>query len=153
MRTAWIGVCCLLAACAPQFTETFLDPDAPLPVNEARFTEFPDLLHMAFRESCQGPADSYAATGQNKAQCQTVPSPDVAAGLLLRYDGALDVPYIVLERQTRAVDNGFVVGISYFASVPKRSGADQRIYLRSRNLDQTIADLFRAFGGDPIPRP
>lgn len=150
MRIALIGLCGLIAACAPQYTETFVTPGTPLPVNEARFTDRPELLHMAFRESCQGPADSYKTLGRDRVQCQTVPPPDVAAGLLLRYDGALDVPHIVVERQTRQVENGFIVAISYFASVPKRSGNDQRIYLRSRDLDLTIAELFRAFGGEPI---
>ena len=150
MRFLILALPLLCAACAPQYTERTAEPNAKLPVNEARFAERPELLHMAFRDSCQGPTDSYANFGANRARCQMIPPPDVAAGLLVRFDGALDIPKIIVERETRAADDGFVVGISYFATVPKKSGASQRVYLRSRDLDRTIENLFRAFGGTPI---
>ncbi len=139
-----------LAACAPQFSETRLAPGAPLPVNEARFAETPELLHDAFRDSCQGPNDDYKPLGRNGARCRILPPPDIAAQLLLRYDGALEVPYIIVERKTRQDDDGVVVSVGYFASVPLKSGAEQRVYLRSNRLERTIDDLFRAFGGEPI---
>lgn len=151
MRYTFLALLLLgAAACAPQYTERTAEPGTTLPVNEARFAERPELLHMAFRDSCQGPTDSYAKLSGDKARCQMIPPPDVAAGLLVRFDGALDIPKIVVERSTRAVEGGYVVGISYFATVPKKSGNRQRVYLRSRDLDRTIERLFLAFGGTPL---
>ena len=150
MRTIILGLFALTAACAPRFTETSVAPGEALPINEARFSERPERLHQAFQESCSRPTDSYTTNGANQARCQMVPPPDIAAGLLVRFDGALEIPMIVVERVTREDEDGYVVGISYFANVPKKSGGNQRVYIRSRNLDRTIANLFRAFGGNPI---
>ena len=150
MRTFILGLIGLTAACAPQYSQTQLEPGTPFPINEARFDERPEQLHLAFRASCQGPADSYSDRGADEAICQMIPPPDVAAGLIVQFDGALEVPMIVVERMTRKVDDGYVVGISYFATVPKKSGNDQRVYLRSRGLDRIIENLFRAYGGRPI---
>ncbi len=150
MRTYILGCLALLGACSPQYTETRLAPGTPPPINEAVFSDRPDTLHAAFRDSCRGPSETYTALSRDSARCRMIPPPDVAAGLVLRYDGALEVPHIVIERKTRRVDEGYVVGIEYFATVPQRSGADQRVYLRSDSLDRTISNLFRAFGGTPI---
>ncbi len=150
MRSYIWGLALLSSACAPQYVERTADPDAALPINEARFAERPERLHNAFRDSCQGPTDSYTVIGADKARCQMIPPPDVAAGLLVRFDGALAIPKIIVERVTRQAEDNYVVGISYFATVPKKSGANQRVYLRSRDLDRTIERLFRAFGGEPI---
>lgn len=150
MRSYILVLAGLISGCAPQYVERTATTDAELPVNEARFDERPERLHAAFRDSCQGPTDSYSVIGQDQARCQMIPPPDVAAGLLVQFDGALEIPKIIVERMTRPADDGFVVGISYFASVPKKSGGNQRVYLRSRDLDRTIATLFRAFGGTPL---
>lgn len=150
MRTYILGLMGLIAACSPQYTETRAKPGDPLPINEARFAEAPDLLHEAFAASCQGPTDDYKIVSTNTARCKMVPSPDIAASLIVRYDGALEVPHIVVERQTRSDADGYVVGISYFATVPQKSGALQRVYLNSPQLNRTFDQLFRAFGGSPI---
>lgn len=150
MRTYILGVLGLIAACTPQYTETRLAPGESLPISEAVFTKQPDLLHQAFRAACQGPTDVYKILDRNTAHCRMVPPADIAASLIVRYDGALKVPHIVVERRTRAVEGKFVVGISYFASVPQKSGRTQRVYLRSRELDRTFQSLFRNFGGVPL---
>lgn len=150
MRTYILGVMGLIAACSPQYTETRAQPGDRLPVSEARFTEAPDLLHEAFAAFCQGPTDDYKTLGRDGARCKMIPSPDIAASLIVRYDGALEVPHIVVERRTRTEGDGYVVGISYFASVPQKSGALQRVYLVSPHLHRTFDELFRAFGGEPI---
>ena len=150
MRPYMLCVFAALTACAPQYTETLLAPGASAPVNEARFAARPDLLHQAFRDSCQGPTDEYSAPDGTTGRCQMVPSPDIAANLILRYDGALEIPHIVVERQTRPVSDGYVVAISYFASIPQKAGAPRRVYLRSPELDRNFAALFEAFGGVPL---
>lgn len=150
MRAYILGVLGLIAACSPQYTETRAQPGDSLPVNEARFLKEPELLHEAFAASCQGPTDDYKQVNPSMARCKMVPSPDIAASLIVRYDGALEIPHIVVEQRTRAEGEAYIVGISYFASVPQKSGALQRVYLNSPQLNRTFDQLFRAFGGEPI---
>jgi hypothetical protein len=119
-------------------------------VSEARFSEKPEILHQAFAESCKGPTDQYKVLPGGDARCQMVPSADIAASLLLRYDGALAIPYIVVERRTRLEGEAYIVGISYFATVPQKSGSLQPVYMNSPQLNRTFDNLFRAFGGTPI---
>ncbi len=150
MRAFSLGLALLCAACAPQYTETRLEPGQAVPVNEARFAEKPEMLFQAFEAACDGPSDVYTELRGDKARCRILPPPDVAAPLLLRYDGALEIPYIFIERKLRQDEDGFVVTFDYFASVPLKSGKEQRVYLRSPRLDRNIDNLFEAFGGQPI---
>jgi hypothetical protein len=125
-------------------------PDTVLPVSKARFDSRPDQFYAAFAASCQGPADEYRTLGRDSAQCRMKPTPEIAAGLIFRYDGALEIPRIVVEQKTEQKDGNVVVSISYFATVPQKSGGQQRVYLRSRQLDRDFDNLFRLFGGTPI---
>ncbi|MEO9515411.1 MAG: hypothetical protein ABJH45_22820 [Paracoccaceae bacterium] len=150
MRFNILGLALLCAACAPQYTETRLEPGQSAPVNEARFTEQPERLFQAFEAACDGPKDVYTELRDGSAQCRILPPPDVAAPLLLRFDGALEIPYIFIKRRTRKDGDSFIVTFDYFASVPLKTGNQQKVYLRSPRIDQNIDQLFQAFGGTPI---
>ena len=150
MRVYILGLTLLCGACAPQYTETRLEPGQSGPVNEARFTEQPKQLFKAFEASCDGPADVYTEQRNGDARCRILPPPDVAGSLLLRFDAALEIPYIFIERTSRKEGDGFVVTFDYFASVPLKTGNEQRVYLRSPRIDENIDELFMAFGGTPI---
>ena len=139
-----------LIGCSTEYTETLLQPGDSARVNEALYVVEPQGLYAAFRESCTGPGSKYTALGATGARCRLVPSPDLAAQLLLRYDGALDVPYYFIERRTRAQGNAFVITLDYFASVPLKNGREKRIYLRSNRLDRRIDEMFVRTGGQPI---
>ncbi|MEO9898292.1 MAG: hypothetical protein ABJD13_06920 [Paracoccaceae bacterium] len=150
MRFNILGLTLLCAACTPLYTETRLEPGQSAPVNEARFSEPPEQLFEAFKEACDGPKDVYTELRDGSAQCRILPPPDVAAPLLLRFDGALEIPYIFIKRRTRKDGDGFIVTFDYFASVPLKTGNQQKVYLRSPRIDQNIDQLFQAFGGTPI---
>lgn len=139
-----------LCGCAGPFTETRLAPGATPPVSQARFAEEPKNFHSAFEDLCAGPTDTYSIQSRTTARCRTVVDPETAAMLIVRYDGALEIPYFVAERVTTNSPEGFVVSLSYFATLQLKSGSEQRVYLRSRRFEDTIDNLFRAFGGEPI---
>lgn len=139
-----------LIGCSPNFTETEVEPGQTVRVNQALYVEEPQILYTAFRNSCDGPGSQYKELGPNGAQCRLAPTPDVAAELLLRFDGDLGIPYYFIERRTQAASEGFVVTLDYFASVPLKNGKERRVYLRSKRLDRQIDQMFVQTGGTPI---
>ena len=81
-------------------------------------------------------------------QCRIPPPPDVAAFLVLQYDGALVAPTLVVQKETaRDAANAFVVELSYFAEVIQKSGNARRIYFKQRSLDGLMDELLAATGG------
>ena len=150
LRIIHIFFAAALAGCSPQLTETRLAPGQDVRVNEALYIVEPTGLYTAFRESCQGPGTQYKALGATGAQCRLVPTPDIAAQLIVRYDGALDIPYYFIERRTRQSEDGFVISFDYFATVPQKNGSEQRVYVRTRRLDRQIDEMFRLTGGQPL---
>ncbi|MEP6197061.1 MAG: hypothetical protein ABJ162_01530 [Erythrobacter sp.] len=71
----------------------------------------------------------------------------MAAFLLVQYDGALEAPTLVVQKQTDADADAFVVELSYFAEVVQKSGNPRRIYFKQRSLDQLMDQLLVATGG------
>ncbi|MEL6449640.1 MAG: hypothetical protein AAFQ19_00150 [Pseudomonadota bacterium] len=80
-------------------------------------------------------------------QCRILPPPDVAAFLLLQYDGALEAPTLVVQKETDPADGTYVVELSYFAEVVQKSGKPRRIYFKQRELDRLMDQLLAATGG------
>ncbi len=136
-----------LSACAPQYVETSVEPGQDLPVRRALFTEAPAPLDAAFRSSCDSPGDELRQISRAVVQCRILPPPDVAAFLLLQYDGALEAPTLVVQKETDQSDGSYVVELSYFAEVVQKSGNPRRIYFKQRDLDSLMDELLAATGG------
>ncbi len=137
-----------LTACAPQYVETVVADEQDLPVRRAIFEENPQPLDAAFRSSCDSPGDELRVVSSRVVQCRIPPPPDVAAFLVLQYDGALAAPTLVVQKETgRGSDSGFVVELSYFAEVIQKSGNPRRIYFKQRTLDSLMDELLTATGG------
>ncbi len=136
-----------LGACAPQYVETIATSDQDLPVRRAVFDQTPAPLDLAFRSSCDSPGDELRQVSRSVLQCRILPPPDLAAFLLLQYDGALQVPALVVQKQTDRDAEEFVVELSYFAEVVQKSGNPRRIYFKQRDLDRLMDDLLVATGG------
>ncbi|KIC48581.1 hypothetical protein RA29_12710 [Tateyamaria sp. ANG-S1] len=118
-----------------------------LPVRRATFAANPAPLDDAFRSSCNAPGDTLRTVSRSVVQCRILPPPDVAAFLLLRYDGALEAPTLVVQKETDRNNGDYVVELSYFAEVVQKSGNPRRIYIKQRALDQLMDQLLIATGG------
>ena len=136
-----------LGACAPQYVETIATSEQDLPVRRALFETQPVPLDTAFRSSCDSPGDELRQVSRSTVQCRILPPPDVAAFLLLQYDGALEAPTLVVQKQTNPDNGTFVVELSYFAEVVQKSGNPRRIYFKQRALDDLMDRLLSATGG------
>ncbi len=138
-----VGLC----ACAPQYVETLVEPGQDLPVRRAVFEESPKPLDAAFRSSCDSPGDTLKQVSRAVIQCRILPPPDVAAFLVLQYDGALEAPTLVVQKETATSDGNVVVELSYFAEVVQKSGNPRRIYFKQPELDRLMDQLLAATGG------
>ena len=136
-----------LGACAPQYVETVATSGQDLPVRRAVFEQTPEPLDLAFRSSCDSPGDELRQVSRNVVQCRILPPPDLAAFLVLQYDGALKAPTLVVQKQTDRNAEDYVVELSYFAEVVQKSGNPRRIYFKQRDLDRLMDQLLTATGG------
>lgn len=147
MRPLLIVLTVVLGACAPQYVETLATSEQDLPVRRAVFEANPAPLDSAFRSSCDAPGDILRQVSRTVIQCRILPPPDVAAFLLLQYDGALEAPTLVVQKETDPADGTYVVELSYFAEVVQKSGKPRRIYFKQRELDRLMDQLLAATGG------
>lgn len=147
MRPIFIVLMAALGACAPQYVETLATSDQDLPVRRAVFEQTPEPLDVAFRSSCDSPGDELRQISRSVVQCRILPPPDLAAFLVLQYDGALQAPTLVVQKQTDRDADDYVVELSYFAEVVQKSGNPRRIYFKQRDLDTLMDQLLEATGG------
>lgn len=136
-----------LSACAPQYVERVAASEQDLPVRRATFAANPTPLDTAFRSYCNAPGDELREVSRSVVQCRILPPPNIAAFLLLRYDGALEAPSLVVQKQTDRAEDTFVVELSYFAEVVQKSGNPRRIYIKQQTLDDQMDRLLAANGG------
>lgn len=136
-----------LSACAPQYVERLATSEQDLPVRSAVFDTDPQTLDAAFRDTCDSPGDELRDVRGGIVQCRILPPPDVAAFLVLQYEGALEVPNLVVQKETSQEGDAFVVELSYFAEVVQKSGNPRRIYFKQPALDRLMDRLLTATGG------
>lgn len=133
-----------LTACAPQDIE----PSS----GKARFSEFPEPLFAAFRESCTGPARTFRSSGRNNAECMELMPPYLTAAFILDYTGITeDLPRLVIRFQAEPDAGSFVVQNDLFVNVPQREGAPRQIPFESQNLRRQLDVLYVNAGGVPEP--
>lgn len=147
MRPIFTALLVALGACTPQYVETIATSEQDLPVRRAVFAETPAPLDVAFRSSCDSPGDELRIVSRSVLQCRILPPPDLAAFLVLQYDGALQAPTLVVQKKTAMDADDFVVELSYFAEVVQKSGNPRRIYFKQRDLDSLMDQLLAATGG------
>ncbi|MEL7098946.1 MAG: hypothetical protein AAGM84_08975 [Pseudomonadota bacterium] len=141
------AVALLLGACTPQYVERVATSEQDLPERVAIFPGAPTVLRDSFRAACTDPGDQFVRVNRQIRQCRSLPTPDLAAFLLVQYDGALEVPKLIIQTEERGTGSSVEVGFSYFAEVTQKSGGVRRIYFRDRQLDAFIDRLLVAAGG------
>jgi len=137
----------VLSACTPQYVERVASATEALPERTALFPGAPTQLRSSFRAACTDPGDQYLRRSGGIRQCRSLPTPELAAFLLVQYDGALEVPKLIIQTEERGTGAPVEVGFSYFAEVTQKSGSVQRVYFRDRELDGFIDRLLVATGG------
>jgi hypothetical protein len=147
LRPAFAMILLALSACAPQYIETVATSEQDLPARRATFAQSPEPLNETFTALCDSPGDVVRQVSASVVQCRMLPPPDFAAFLVLQYDGALQAPALVVQKQTAQKDDAYVVELSYFAEVMQKSGSPRRVYFRQRRMDAVMDGLLTATGG------
>lgn len=148
MRTV-LPLFILVAACAPQYEERTIRNPQDLPARVAKFESRPTTLDSAFEAACNTPGDRFLKMSRDLVQCRIPPSPDMAAFLVLQYDGALEAPTLVMQKRTSAHQDDYIVEMSYFAEVRQKSGGARKIYFKQRRMDRMVDQLLSSTGGTP----
>ena len=142
MHRCLIPAILFLAACAPQ--------DIGPSSGKARFSEYPQSLFDAFRDSCTGPTRAFQSTGRNSAECRELMPPQVTAAFILEYSGVTDdLPRLVIRFQAQPEADTYLVSNDVFVNVPQRSGGPRQVPFQDKRLRQQLDLLYLNAGGVP----
>lgn len=155
MARVWTGLAAgaltALAACAPQDVSISQTSPQDVPVRRAAFDANPTVLHAVFQRACSDPGDEYSEPDGRTARCDSLPTAEGAAFLLLLFDAELEVPKLVMQKTTKPdADAGFVVELSYYAEITAKSGGRQRIYVPRKDMDRLLDQILAMSGGTPL---
>lgn len=144
------GLCALLLVTACAVGQHA--PVAGTPgLERAFFAEYPADLLAAAAAACADPGQNVSLPSRDEVICETLPTPDAAASLILSYDGTIeDLPSFVTGFATIAADGGYIVTAQNYIRVPRRSLPPVEIRLRDAILRDTMQRLLLAAGGTII---
>lgn len=147
VRTAFAlpALAIALSACAPM-------PDLAAPgpgVQSAFFATYPQDLLMAAYQACSGPAQT-ARRSDRSMTCETLPTPEAAAGLILAHNGSVaDLPTYVIGFRADPVEGGYLVSADSYVRIPQRGGTVAQVRLPDPNVSDLMRSLLLAAGGEP----
>lgn len=159
-----LATCLALPACgfvwrgegpAPLGAVTLVDPAIAPDAGrqQAFFQSYPDLLLTAAVAACRNPGQRPVQPGPGHVRCESLPTPEAAAGLILAYDGTVEaLPLFIVAFSTERAEGGYVVTADNYISVPQRSGAIREVRLADAALEQNMRALLAAAGGEALAR-
>jgi len=123
-------------------------------IQQALFTERPDDLLRAAAEACIEPGQFLLRPGPDSVTCESLPMPEIAAALILRYDGTVsDLPRYVISFTAAALRDGYLVTTENFIRVPQRQGPALLIRLQDPMITDAFRDMLIAAGGTLVTAP
>lgn len=149
-----------LAGCGPQPPAVMLPTvpaAAPAPgelwpgQRQAVFDDNPSAFLAAARVACNGPGQSPVVPSPRTLRCETLPTPDIAATLILLYGGTVEaLPVYVVSFTSEPKDDGYVVTADSYVVVPRADGTELVVRLIDPEVEAAMTDLLVAAGGRPI---
>ena len=117
----------------------------------AYFAEFPAALFAAVQGGCQRDSDTLIQVSRTELVCESLPTPEAAASLILNFDGEVtSLPLFVTTLKAEESGNGFAVTTEYFYLVPQKSGEVAQIRFREPQVERMIRRIFATAGGQAI---
>jgi hypothetical protein len=127
--------------------------DGPLQPGQrqAHFSAYPDRLFSAARAACSAPGQVPTEPAPGLLRCETLPTPDIAATLILAYGGTVEaLPLYVVSFSAAPDTAGYLVTADSYVAVPQTDGTLREIRLPDPAVEASLVDLLVAAGGDPI---
>lgn len=162
MRWNWPIAVMLLGACAPRIDvlpPTTSLPAATLPASTraaagrqtAFFATYPETLLSAAVAACRSPGQTPVQPAPGQVRCESLPTPEAAASLILTYDGTIEaLPLFIVAFAAEPTPGGYLVTADNYIAVPQRSGAVREVRLSDATLDANMRDLLEAAGGESL---
>ena len=123
-------------------------------VQQAFFAEPPDALLLAAAEACVEPGQFLLRPGPGRVTCESLPMPEIAAALILRYEGTVsELPRYVISFAVDPLPEGYLVTTENFIRVPQRQGPALLVRLQDPLITQAFGNMLTAAGGTLIPTP
>ena len=133
------------ASCSPRIAPSSTDAPGR---QSALFETFPGTLFEAISAGCQSEADTLFRVSETELVCESLPSPQAAAGLILQFEGDLEeLPTFVTTLQAIERLEGFVVTTEYFYRVPQRNGDIAIVRFSQPRIESTVRRVFASAGG------
>jgi hypothetical protein len=119
--------------------------------SRAFFPSFPDRLLTAAVQACNSPGQRPESPSANTVRCLSLPTPDVAAALILSYDGTIaDLPLYVVSFDTIPSDGGYIVTADSYVTVPQTDGTIRTVRLMDPVVASEMMDLLTTAGGTAV---
>ncbi len=158
MRARIFTVLCLLAGCAPVEYLPMVEEAPPakqgmLPAGQqkASFPTYPQGLLDAALAACDNPGQTPRRPAPDTVICETLPTPDAAAALILRFDGTVDaLPLFVISFQARPQGTAYIVTADSYVTVPQLDGTIRQVRLVDSGVGSSMTGLLTAAGGTPV---
>ena len=123
-------------------------------IQQAFFSEPPDALLLAAAEACVEPGQFLLRPGPGRVTCESLPTPEIAAALILRYDGTVsELPRYVISFAADPLPQGYLVTTENFIRVPQRQGPPLLIRLQDPLITQAFRNMLIAAGGTLVTAP
>jgi hypothetical protein len=161
MRRTWLIAVLLLGACAPRTglapaPDAAVDPDMAAVMTVGRqtafFATYPDMLLTAAFEACANPGQRPVRPAPDEVRCETLPTPEAAASLILTYEGTIEaLPLFIVSFAAEPAPGGYLVTADNYIAVPQRNGQIREVRLSDARLDANMRALLEAAGGESIP--
>ncbi|MEM1237368.1 MAG: hypothetical protein AAGI10_10390 [Pseudomonadota bacterium] len=137
-----------LAGCAQTISQSVNDAPGR---QSAYFAEFPTALFEAVQGGCQRESDTLIEISSSEVVCESLPTPQEAASLILRFDGEVTaLPLFVTTLKAVESGTGFKVTTEYFYLVPQKSGVVAQIRFREPEVERLVRRIFTSAGGQAI---
>jgi len=118
------------------------------------FSEFPDRLFEIAEQVCDDPNETLTKRSRSDIECESLPTPEAAAALILRFDGDIQrLPTLVNTLEAERFGEGYMVLAQYFFRVPQLGGDTIVVRLPQRQADDALRRIFVRAGGVPVPIP
>ncbi len=117
----------------------------------AYFAEFPEQLYTTIAANCQSDADQLFRPSHKALICETLPSPDTAAALILQFDGEIsEIPIFVTTLNAEQSGSGYAITTQYFYIVPQKNDEVAVVRIAEPRTERVVRRAFELAGGVPI---
>ncbi len=153
MRKAAIGVFFAVAACAPpQDLVPVVSGAGPAEgAAQAYFKAYPGHFFEAAAAVCTQPGQELVRPDAHEVRCESFPTPEVAAALILQFDGTVEaLPQFVIAFRGANDSAGYLVTADSYIRVPQKSGTAQQLRFPDDEMTENFKTLLEQAGGRPL---